>query len=279
MLTRTQEAEFGKLILLRSTEEVGKTIGCLKTEMLWEQLNSIFRYMESTELPDVISDLCHYMVKCPEMLKPYIKCLNRVKPYLHNPGASIKLIEEKATALVNIFSSVIDEGKAHQDETLKFAQQVSNVSANLAGLQEVLEQTVVKVFKLDLLPGNGSPPISGISVPSTSRAPEGRKVKEVTLLDPGEYKSHYHVKIRDGRIESIIPLRNNPELKQLMSYSTQVQEIFLNLDQMTIINKLNYEPSYKCAFTNPPSASRSQLLRNLCKGISKASYQWMKIPA
>ncbi|AYW51540.1 putative polymerase co-factor [Lasius neglectus virus 2] len=276
MLTRTREAELGKLELLRSTEEVGKTIGCLKTLMLWEQLNSIFRYMEGSEFPDIISDLCYYMTTCPDSIEPYLKCLNRVKPYLHNPGASIKLMEEKASAMANIFSALIDEGKAHQDESIKFAEQVSNVSANLAGLQEVLEQTVIKVSKLDLLPGDLSPPASGVSIPSTSRAPEGTKVKEVSFKEPGEYRGHYHFKVQDGKIKSIIPPRGNPEIEKMLTYHPDVQKIFVNLDQQTLINKLNHDPSHKTAFTAPQSMQRSELLRALCRGVPKTSYQWIK---
>ncbi|XP_071635217.1 uncharacterized protein [Temnothorax longispinosus] len=173
-LKRAKISESESFLNLQAAEKLSRHIGCSRTVLLWTTLNPILTQIGNLRLPEIASDIAGYLYDDPDSVFPYLKCFNRVKTLLVNPAEKFATLEDRITQMILLMESTISAAENYQEESLKFATQVSNVSANLAGFQEVFEKTIIKVKKLDLLPDTSSPGSSGISIPSSAPRHQGQ---------------------------------------------------------------------------------------------------------
>lgn len=179
---------------LRNARGVLHSIECYKSDRIWVTLDSLIPQLQSRGLTDVACDICQILKFNPENIHPYIKGVKRLVPLISHTSEKVKTLEEKISRLTDIISTLIVEGQAHQEESLKFAAQMSNVSANLSNMQEIFDQTIIKVSKLDVLPASIPEISSVVSVPSTPQQGELAKREVISLKEPGEYIGDYSIK-------------------------------------------------------------------------------------
>lgn len=262
---------------MRSARDTLHAIECDKSNRVWVILDNLIPQLESKQLTDVACDICQILNLNPDSIHTYIKGIKRLLPLVSYSSEGVKMLEEKIMKLTDIVTTLIVEGQAHQEESLKFASQMSNVSANISNMQEIFDQTIIKVSKLDILPSSVPEASSAISVPSTPQPTETVKRDLISLKDPGEYIGEYSIKINNNQIVGITPPTNAPFLSEIISFSPNIQEIFINLDQIKVVNKILAHPQYKEAFIGSNSKIRSSYLRELCKGILQKRFQWSKL--
>lgn len=277
ILKEGAQSDIDVFTCLRTAREVLHSIECDKSDRIWVTLDSLIPQLQSRGLTDIACDICQILKFNPENIHPYIKGVKRLVLLISHTSEKVKTLEEKISRLTEIVSTLIVEGQAHQEESLKFAAQMSNVSANMSNMQEIFDQTIIKVSKLDVLPASIPEISSAVSVPSTPQPGELAKRDLISLKESGEYIGEYSIKVSNGKVVGVTPPTNATFLSEIISLAPNIQEIFINLDQVKIVNKVMANPQYKEAFVGINQKLRGTYMRELCKGLLQKRFQWSKV--
>jgi len=227
------------------------------------------------ELNEVACDVASYLRYDPESLSPYLKCLGRLESHIKPTSEALDILEKQIIDMASNIELPLAKIKSHQDKTLKFTKQISNVFSNLACLQEMVESVLLKISKLDLL--LSEPELSTIiSSPVTPTSVTGEVVERISLLRDGDYTGLYRIKVLKGKVINVVPPSSNPELSQLITHPAAAQEVILNLDQEKLLNKMATHPNLKEAFTLKKGIVRYKILTELSREIPEKRYQWTK---
>lgn len=259
----------------KQAEILSDKMGCFRTTALWRELSPLLTIGKRLQMVDTFSDLAYYIRYRQDHLHPYLKAMRNMKGHLKPATESIQAYEARISGLHYILEELLCKLNNRQDETEKFAQQVNNASKSLAGLQEVMEASIIKISKLDILPSEVGGPSSVLSIPTTPTTPKGERVRLVSFEVDGEYVGLFNFKIQDGRIVSLTPPSSNPEIKYITQYTKKAQEVWINLNMTEVLNKMSELPELKRAFTQPPEIGQ-QFFRRICMGVRNKEYQWIK---
>lgn len=130
---RLQESIQLNILRTLRFSNIGWGIGCNRSIRIWKLLNSALIMCFRLEFADC--DLIHFMCKDPDdvnYVSIYLRCFHKIKSRIKLTSEVLETFERKFTDLTNNTEILLSTIKAHQDKTIKFKKQMSNVSANLA---------------------------------------------------------------------------------------------------------------------------------------------------